>query len=1126
MPPVLNRIAQRLARLRHFVPALLPVALTAALDHPAALVLLLIAQPLYLAAAVGALGYALDSDFATLALRRGVPFLLLLAAYALLVALLVGTPLVRIAQQASALNAIALSAGVLVATVALVRWWPAFGLVFLWDDAYPEAPQGSWIATAVRRSLAFAGHLTRERDPWFSAGLPVALGLLAVVAGALALTGLAGVLPSELRIGALWLWALVLCPLAHLLLAFRCERLLLDTDDPPLMDAAAAETLAVAAAPGAMPLAVDPATRNAQVLAAAASNQVELALDLLRAGASPDALPGPYDRDQRSLAIIAATVPDLRLLRELIVRGADLNRAVAGLTPLLAATRDSYSGRPESVMTLVTNGADTRIADAEGNTPLHYAALSREAAVAAVLADAGADLGAINREGLTPLGVACTAGNEVLVRFLLERGAATDPPRAVPALLAACIGAEDLPGLVKLLARHKAAVAASDRLGRTALHAAALHGHAEMVDALLSAGAAVDLRDANGVTATMEAARAGANRVLQRLLFRKPAVDVVDPAGRSALSIACASRQANEETVRLLLALGADPNLAANDGRKPIDHAVAGGRWPLVALLDPDFALPNALHDPDLVDGDGGTQDVERGALLAAALHHTRFGVAEELLALAPPMGTDELGAAFLRLAGSGAPRAALDWLLSHGLPSEGGSTPPLLFALVAQRPLPLPALAALRDAGAPAGGGNLLAELLDDTDAPRDAVEALALALLERGANPGAQDAQRRPLLQLAVLREMPRLLGALLARGADANVADPRGRTALHALAGLPDARAVPLAMALLAAGGDPERAAGDGQTPVGAALAAGRTALTRWLSWNSGFRHPGRPLRGADLAAAAQAGDTAAVERLLTLGLPLDARDAQGCSALLRACGGGHLALAAALLDRGADPMLAAHTGATALSAAVSARREPVVRMLLERGVDPNQRLPGGITPLMVACALGAPALARALLAHRADPMAVDEAGHGALHAAAQFAFAASDTERSRDLLRTLLEAGVPVDGRNRAGQSPLLLLLGAKAPAATPAGHRALPELMQLLIAGGADLAVQDERGVSVLHAAAMHGLIDVAHALLRAGADPARVDRLGRCAHEVALMLGYADVSGELRRAAGRRAPGG
>jgi len=46
-----------------------------------------------------------------------------------------------------------------------------------------------------------------------------------------------------------------------------------------------------------------------------------------------------------------------------------------------------------------------------------------------------------------------------------------------------------------------------------------------------------------------------------------------------------------------------------------------------------------------------------------------------------------------------------------------------------------------------------------------------------------------------------------------------------------------------------------------------------------------------------------------RLLELGLPIDTVDSQGCSALLRAAGGGHLPVIDVLLQRGANVALAA-------------------------------------------------------------------------------------------------------------------------------------------------------------------------------------------------------------------------
>src|SRR5690606_2770686 len=175
--------------------------------------------------------------------------------------------------------------------------------------------------------------------------------------------------------------------------------------------------------------------QEAALYAAARLGRVDRALELLEAGADALSPPPADDRDQRSLPVLAAVLPDLRLLRALIGRGADLNTPHAGMTPLLAATRDSWHGRPEAVMTLLANGADPRACDGDGNTALHHAARSSDPGVAALLRDAAAELDVANSEGFTPLGVACSVGNWRLARFLLERGAKAEVDEALPALL-------------------------------------------------------------------------------------------------------------------------------------------------------------------------------------------------------------------------------------------------------------------------------------------------------------------------------------------------------------------------------------------------------------------------------------------------------------------------------------------------------------------------------------------------------------------------------------------------------------------------------------------------------------------------------------------------------------------
>lgn len=1107
-----TRLAAFVASLPYFLPAALCLLAAAFVAHPAALLLLLAANSLALAAICQGLGFDQEDSFARTVLRRGAAHFVLLAIYSAAVMLLLGWPLAALLQAGSLGATMCLSAAVVVALLLLWRLWPAFGLVFVWDDAYPDSGQGSWILTAVSRSMSFARHLTGEHELFFSHGLPVAMAQLILVCLAVGIAGLGQGLPNELRLLMLLVYAVAL-PLFQLLIANRCLRALLTArrarrSEPPAADSDTADR---AEAPRELPGDLNQTELDAALLHATRSGQVELALAALERGADPNTVPAAGERDQRSVLMLAATLPEVRLLRALIAKHADVNRAHAGLSPLLAATRDSYQGRPDAVLTLLANGADPAVCDSQGHTALHYAALAAEPIVAAMLIDAGAPLAAVNREGLTPLGQAAQAANWTLLRFLLERGARNEVEHAQPALGAAAAVADDDVTGVKLLLKQKARIDAQGPLGRTALMAAALAGHAAIVRVLLDAGADVDLADRQGTTALMEAARAGAAEVIALLAARKPDPNRVDHLGRSALVIACQSRQANAAVVRALLALGTDRQRACSDGRRALDHAISGGRWDLVALIDPDYALPSSVAEGV------GNAVADSPAHLLDALRFGHWTIAEGLLPRLGQWSQAELAGIWLDLCTHSDARPR-QWLLNHGLRADAGLVRGSLFSAVLERlPDSTEALAELVEAGANCGGAGVLRRVLEAARDAGDAARrenllALALDLAQRGADTFAANEHGETALHLAAQLGASRLLDRLLEAGADPNARDQHGRTPLHAALGLPAAALDGAVRSLIRHGADPELAANDGETPLGRAL-TGSKSLRYWLHWPK-WPLPRRRLRADDLIGAAAAGDTAAVERLLTLGLPLEGGDAQGATALLRACGLGHADVVQLLLARGADVEHAASGGATPLSAAVSARREGIVDLLLRHGVDLDRRLPGGGTTLMIAAALGFPELVEKLLAAGADANLADEKGSTALHAAAHYAFGHADP-RARAVLEVLLRLGAAPNARNAKGQTPLLLLVGGRADPGAPCDPAQLAHLVALMLDFAADLDAQDERGVSALHACAIHGLLGSARQLLARGAERDIRDCLGRRPGELAELLGYADVAAEL-----------
>ncbi len=122
---------------------------------------------------------------------------------------------------------------------------------------------------------------------------------------------------------------------------------------------------------------------------------------------------------------------------------------------------------------------------------------------------------------------------------------------------------------------------------------------------------------------------------------------------------------------------------------------------------------------------------------------------------------------------------------------------------------------------------------------------------------------------------------------------------------------------------------------------------------------------------LVAAAGAGDSTLVERLLGEGDDPNRRD-RGANALAAAARGGHQAAMRLLLRAGAGPdRPSGHNGWTPLMHAIHKNQAASISTLLNGGANVNVTCCGGQTALMMAAGYGQTGLVNLLLDRGADP-----------------------------------------------------------------------------------------------------------------------------------------------------------
>uniref|UniRef100_A0A8C7ZSM1 Serine/threonine-protein phosphatase 6 regulatory ankyrin repeat subunit A n=1 Tax=Oryzias sinensis TaxID=183150 RepID=A0A8C7ZSM1_9TELE len=284
-----------------------------------------------------------------------------------------------------------------------------------------------------------------------------------------------------------------------------------------------------------------------------------------------------------------------------------------GCTPLHYASASDTDGK--CVEYLLRNDADPRVRDKQGYTAVHYAAAyGRTLCLELLMETSGTEIlrDSVSQLPLSPLHLAAFHGHcgalEVLLSSLLDVDVRS-PEGWTPLSLSCSRGHHEC---VSLLLHHGASPMIHDYMQKkTALHTAAMNGHAEClrlllsndnqtplmlavlsghiecVYSLLSHGASVEFQDCWGRTALHRGAVTGQEDCVEALLQRQAGVCVKDTRGRTPLHLASACGHVGVLGA-LLQTAGSSlthTHLTDNQGYTPLHWACYNGYDACVELL-------------------------------------------------------------------------------------------------------------------------------------------------------------------------------------------------------------------------------------------------------------------------------------------------------------------------------------------------------------------------------------------------------------------------------------------------------------------------------------------------------------------------------------------------------------
>jgi ankyrin repeat protein len=647
--------------------------------------------------------------------------------------------------------------------------------------------------------------------------------------------------------------------------------------------------------------------------------------------------------DDATAAIVLARMPAGPL------RDAYLDSDRRGWTPLMQAVVD---GDDRSVAAAIAEGADVDAIAEGAETALALACTAGSEAIVASLLDAGADAEARAPHDRSALHLAARHGSVSLVRLLLDAGARLTFDDDGESPLAVAIEHESSAVLELLLEqplprfeperafgfaceRGRAAAVQRlwDRFGTvlptgspSPLMRAARGGNSDVVHFLVDAGADVNAFDLKEeLSPLMHAAKAGRLEAAKALLERGANPNATTEWFVSALRNA--EQRGDQPMIDLLRAYGATSSDA-----------------PTILVVMPWDALPRPISS----------------SWSSAAIAN------DDVLALSQQVGPNPVRA--LCDAASAGATHSVAYLLACGVDPHAGAPSALERAIrashargvrlmLAARPAPLDAM--ITRAAASQSDPWILAEVLDrgapvDTpvygsrpieEAAREGRWKHVALLADRGAPIRDDTARTSPLLIAARLGHV-RCVETLVDRGgASGTTSGGRRRIDVALLEAVEHPRVID---ALVRRGADPDAIDRDGDSLLHLGAQSQRVPIDVYLSLAGRFlATPGR-LGWAPLHNAALAGTTQTIEALIRAGADVDARDTDGRTPLHIACTYPRPQIVETLVAAGASLDVRDKDGASPLHRAACVGPEPV-EVLIAAGADRNARDDRGRTAL---------------------------------------------------------------------------------------------------------------------------------------------------------------------------------